>query len=370
MDGEENKELNNPNQNLNKEGENANPKDKTPEEIREENRQSIIDNIEKMESDADPKGEGNEEGEKKGEGDNGGKPGASEEADPNPSNPTENPTDKPNPADDPKAGKKTNQPADPDTDEAILASIGSDRGKARFQKLLTERKQYRDQVESFAKQVKDSGLDQEAFGNVLSIARLCSSSLPEEQMKGLELLENVRSSLYQSLGREAPGVDLLKDAPEDLRQKVESMAITRDDALAIMRAKRFEQQQAEAQKRQAEMQMSQAQFQQKIATFSKQVEQMFVAKSQELDFNEKMKRISEYFANRDNLMDFVKNTPPERWGAAMMWMYDNMGVVAKKPVTTTTPITSHQTRTIGNAVPGAMEGSPKSIEQRMKELGI
>ena len=259
-------------------------------------------------------------------------------------------------------------PAQEETDEQFAESIKSERGKSRFKKLIEERNQYREQADGYSREVQAAGLDREAHANLLNISRLVSSSNPEDITQGLKMLEAVRTNLYQSLGREAPGVDLLGNAP-DLREKVDSMAMSREDAIAIMNARRFQEEQKAMAQRQQQAQIEAQQYQAKIAEFGKKAEQAFTSRSQELDFEPKLNALKQHFSNPENVQKFVQANPPERWGDALMWMYDNVAV-GQRRAQTNHPITMNQTRSAGNRVAKPMVGSTDSIMSRIEELGI
>ena len=253
-------------------------------------------------------------------------------------------------------------------DADLLNAIPSERGKERIRNLLRQGRESRAQVEAFNRTVQESGLDQESFTNLLTITKLCSSSNPEEVERGLAGLEAVRNNLYMSLGREAPGVDLLK-GHEDLKQKVEDFAMTRDDALALAKARQFQQEQAR-QRQQIEAQAREAAaYKAKVDDFQTKANAVFASKAADLDFNAKIEIMGKHFQKPGQVERFVREVPPEQWLSTLEYMYDS--IQAPKPQPKPTPIagvshkrTGYRSRTEGTFDP------EKSVASIMDSMGL
>ena len=253
-------------------------------------------------------------------------------------------------------------------DADLLNAIPSERGKERIRHLLRQGRESRAQVEAFERTVRESGLDQESFNNLLTITKLCSSSSQEDIERGLAALETVRNNLYTSLGREAPGVDLLK-GHEDLKQKVEDFAMTREDALALAKARPFEQEQTrqrqaiEAQAREA------AAYKAKVDDFTTKANAVFAGKAADLDFDAKVAILGKHFQKPGEVERFVREVPPEQWLPTLEYMYDS--IQAPKAAPTPTPIAGVNQKRTGYRSRGNERFDPeKSVANIMESMGL
>ena len=250
------------------------------------------------------------------------------------------------------------------TDDELLAGVKSERGKERLSKLLAEGRQNAETLQAMQRTISSAGLDRESFSNFMEISRLVSSPDPDDIERGLKAFEDVRTRMYQSLGREAPGVDLLAQYP-DLAQKVAGMSMSREDALQIMQARQAK----AAEKERYAAQKAQQQELSRIQTFGQQVQQVFQARSQKADFDARIEVLKKHFSKPGAVQQFVAANPPENWGKALMWMYDNVQP-QQQAAATPSPITQNRARTAGLRVTGTTGGSVDSIEARIRELGL
>lgn len=274
------------------------------------------------------------------------------------------------------AKKEEDKPASdkPKTEEEeeaeVLAGVKTERGKERLQKMLAERKQARTQLEQLQGFIRNSGLDMDAFSNLMAIARMVSSPDPEIQSKGLMALDSVRSELYKQIGKEAPGVDLL-DGFDDLKKKVDSMELSREDALSIAKGRAVEMRQA------GEMKQKQliAQEHQRLQSFGDTAIKAFQQRSNDPFFSAKVDEIQKYFSKPGMIEQFVRTTPPERWGDSLLWLYDHVqppAGSASRPaaVSTGTPITTQRARSTGNRVPQGLQDNADGIMKLMDSMGL
>ena len=269
----------------------------------------------------------------------------------------------------PKAPEVEAKPKTPEEEDADLVSaIPSERGKERIQTLLRQGREHKAEVESYRRTIQESGLDQESFNNLLTITKLVSSGSPEEIERGLAALETVRGNLYKSLGREAPGVDLL-NGHDDLKSKVDDMSMTREDALAIAKARQF--QQEEARKRQQfEMAQRDAQvYKAKVDTFQQQAMTVFASKAKELDYEVKIKALTSHFAQPGVVERFVREVPPEQWLSTLEFMYN--GIAAPKAAPKPSPIAGATAKSIGVRSRSTDKYDPeKSLQSMMESMGL
>lgn len=253
-------------------------------------------------------------------------------------------------------------------DADLLNAIPSERGKERIRTLLRQGRESKQQVEAFQRTVQESGLDQESFGNLLMITKLCSSSNQEDVERGLAALEAVRNNLYTSLGREAPGVDLLK-GHDDLKAKVEDLAMTREDALALAKARQFQQEQERARQQQEEQAKEMAAYKAKVDDFQVKANAVFASKAKDLDFNAKIQIMGKHFQKPGQVERFVREVPPEQWLSTLEYMYDS--IQAPKPTPKPTPIAgvSHKRTGFRSRTDGSFDPE-KSVASIMDSMGL
>lgn len=261
-------------------------------------------------------------------------------------------------------------PATPEQEEAdLVKGVASERGRQRLTQLLREGREARTGLETVRQMVTNSGLDQESFGNLMTITKLCSSSNPNELERGLQLLEEVRASLYRQVGREAPGVDLLA-GQKDLQDRVNAMQLNREDALAIARGR--EAQEAQKAKMQAEMQAQQetAAFQQKLEGFKTSTMSALSARQNDLDFQQRIERLVKHFTPQE-IQRFVTEVPPEAWSSTIMYYYDLMGNVAPQAVVPrANPIVGRPARAAGTRLGVNKKDTPDGIASVIDEMGL
>lgn len=252
-----------------------------------------------------------------------------------------------------------------DSEADLLACVKSERGKERLSKLLAEGRQNSETLQAMQRTINSAGLDKESFSNLMEISRLVSSNDPQEIERGLKAFEDVRTRMYQSLGREAPGVDLLAQYP-DLAQKVNGMTMSREDALQIVQARQVQ----AAEKERYAAQKAQQQELSRIQSFGQQVQQTFAARSKEADFDARIEVLKKHFSRPGVVQQFVASNPPENWASALMWMYDNVSMPTAQSTSNPAPITQNRARSAGIRVSNIKGGSVDSIEERMRELGL
>lgn len=273
-----------------------------------------------------------------------------------------------------KEEKPEEQPklaASPEQEEAeLVKAIPSERGRKRMTQLLREGREARTNLDSFRRVVSDSGLDQESFGNLLTITKLCSSANPQDLDRGLKMLEDVRTALYRQVGREAPGVDLLA-GQSDLQERVKAMGISREDALAIARGRQAEAAQKAQYEAAQQEQAEQAAFMAKLDNFKQVTTQAFAAHQNDLDFNERIAVLQKRFTPQE-IIRFAREVPPEQWGPTLMYYYDMAGDMVQRPAAQPRPnvIAGRPSRAAGARVNAKVAATPEGIAARMEELGL
>ena len=275
------------------------------------------------------------------------------------------------PAKEEKPEEQPKPAASPEQEEAeLVKAIPSERGRKRMTQLLREGREARTNLDSFRRVVSDSGLDQESFGNLLTITKLCSSANPQDLDRGLKMLEDVRTALYRQVGREAPGVDLLA-GQSDLQERVKAMGISREDALAIARGRQAEAAQKAQYEAARQEQAEQAAFMAKLDNFKQVTTQAFAAHQNDLDFNERIAVLQKRFTPQE-IIRFAREVPPEQWGPTLMYYYDMAGDMVQKPAAQPRPnvIAGRPSRAAGARVNAKVAATPEGIAARMEELGL
>ncbi len=256
----------------------------------------------------------------------------------------------------------------PEAEEAeLLAGVKSERGKERIKQVFAERKALEQDLNEFRELVKSTGMSAQDFAQTLEFGRLVNSGDEKNLRVALEMIEGQRAMLYQKLGVEAPGVDLLA-GHDDLREAVDNMEITRERAVELAK---YRKQQAEVQQRQAAQatqQQERQQFEQSIQQAAATMEAYLQTRANEVDHTARMKVISEHFRNPANLQQFVATYQPQQWAATIKMMYDNIQVPRAPAQAAPQPIRS---RPAALGVPAASAGAPiDRIAQRMESMGL
>jgi len=285
-------------------------------------------------------------------------------------------TDDPN---EPKAEPEGEKPAEeakapeaeeakaPEAEEAeLLEGVKSERGKERIKQVFAEKKQLEQDIGEFRELVKSTGMSPQEFAQTLEFGRLMSSGDEKNLRVALEMVEGQRAALYQKLGVEAPGIDLLTGY-DDLKSAVDNMEITRDKAVELAK---YRKQQSDMQQHQQVQQQSiqeQQQYERTVQQAAGSMEQYLETRKNEIDHPARMKAITEHFKNPANLQQFVSTYRPEQWAATVKMMYDNIQV-PRVQTPGPQPIRSRPTML---GAPAASAATPiDRIAQRMESMGL
>ncbi len=258
-------------------------------------------------------------------------------------------------------------PPTPEQEEAeLLAGVKSDRGRERIKQVFAERKQLEQDITEFRELVKSTGMSAQEFAQTLEFGRLVNSGDEKNLRVALEMIEGQRAMLYQKLGVEAPGVDLLA-GHDDLKQAVENMEITRERALELAKFRKVDAEtKARQQAEQTQLQERQT-FEKTVKDAAGAMEAYLETRKNEVDHTARMKIISDHFRNPANLQKFVSTYRPDQWAATVQMMYDNI-VVPKAAAPGPQPIRSRPA-TLG--APAANAAAPiDRIAQRMESMGL
>jgi hypothetical protein len=279
------------------------------------------------------------------------------------------PADKP--ADEPKAEDKPVEPAQPKTVEQeeaeLLDGVKSERGKERIKAVFAEKKQLESDITEFRDLVKSTGMSAQEFAQTLEFGRLVSSNDEKNIRVALEMIEGQRAMLYQKLGVEAPGVDLLA-GHDDLKTAVENMEITRDKAVELAKHRKTQADQTARQQAETEAANRQTQYRETVQSAANAMEGYLKTREKEADHPARLKVIGEHFQNPANLQRFVQTFEPKQWTAALQMMYDGITVPKAAPAAQPQPLRSRPTQL---GTPAAQGSTPiDRVAQHLDNLGI
>ena len=241
--------------------------------------------------------------------------------------------DKPTEEEPKPAEAKPDEPKTPEQEEAeVLEVVKSERGKERVQKVFSELKAKEAalvakeaELDEIRTVIQGTGSNPDQLSQTLECLRLVNSGNPADLRVAAEMFEQWRAQIYQQLGVEAPGVDLLA-GHDDLKSAVDNMEITRERALELAKLRKAEAERMQKTQAQQQSQQATQQFQQTVQTAAQQMEAYLSTRANEVDHQARMKVISDHFRNPANLQQFVNTYQPEQWTSTIKFMYDNIQV--------------------------------------------
>lgn len=202
----------------------------------------------------------------------------------------------------------------------------------RFQQLITHAKEREAEVERLStenaalSQARDNimtvltehKVEPDDFVQLVSFNRL----VKDGDLDGaLAMVEDYRGQLLRALGREAPGVDLLTEHP-DLKARVDAQQLSREDALALVKARRLEQSVTHQNQQHQRAQQSEQQVQR----------QQNDALSAVNAWNAKMRADLDYDAKAAILLPelegIIRDYPPNLWVPTLDRLYKGLRVTA------------------------------------------
>lgn len=272
----------------------------------------------------------------------------------------------------PEAAAPAAEPAKtPEQEEAeLLEGVKSERGKERIQRVFAERKQLEQDLGDFREMVRSTGMNADEFAKSLEFGRLAKSDDPQQLAVALEMVEAQRAQLYQRLGREAPGVDLLQ-GHDDLRQAVDNMEISRERAVELASLRRTQQHQRQQQQVARQVEQSAQEFNTSMQQASQAMEQYLSSRVNEADHPARMAALTSHFKDPARMQEFVSTySTPQQMLAAVKFMYDNIRVApaAQPAARREQPIRS---RPAALGTPAAGGGSPADrLAARMEQMGL
>ena len=268
------------------------------------------------------------------------------------------------PADPPAAAA----PKTPEQEEAeLLEGVKSDRGRERIRQVFAERKQLEQDINEVRELISSTKMSPDEFAQTLEYGRLINSGDEKDLRVALEIIESQRSALYQRLGVEAPGVDLLA-GHEDLKNAVENLEITKERALELAKYRKADQEKQQQMQAQQQTAQQQAQYQKTVQDAAGAMESYLSTRQHEVDHQARMDVIGSHFKNPANLQEFVSKFEPHQWPTAIKMMYDGI-VVPKAPAQhSPQPLRS---RPANLGAPSAAGATPLDrVASHMDKLGL
>lgn len=204
-----------------------------------------------------------------------------------------------------------------------------------------------EQLDSVRRMVTDSGLAPDEFSTVLTLGRLYKSSDPKDLQSALDQIEGLRTDIATRLGTEVAGIDLLAQHP-DLKQRVEGMTLSREDALEMVRLRTQNQ---TAQRTQDQTRAFQ-EFQVTVQNAAKEMDTTLEQRKHLPGHEAKVAFIKGQLSDPVRLQQFVTTYEPHQWQAAVLMMYDAYSPPAA-PVAAPAPAPVPQPLRPGHVASGA-----------------
>ena len=173
------------------------------------------------------------------------------------------------------------------------------------------------QLTSVRQMVAESGLGQDEFAGMLQIGRMFKSSNPEDLKTAMSELDVLRSDIAARLGVDAPGIDLLAKHP-DLAADVDSMAISRERALEIVKLRDGQARQQQTQQQTQEM----TEFQNTVRNAAVQMDATLAQRASTPGHAAKVEFIKSQLSDPAKMQKFVTTYRPDQWQSVVLTMYD------------------------------------------------
>jgi hypothetical protein len=149
----------------------------------------------------------------------------------------------------------------------------------------------------------------------------------------LAMVEDARAGILTVLHKEAPGVDLLKEFP-DLSKRVEEQDLTREDALALAKARRVEAQHKAGDTAAQQEERQQQQITQARNAAADSIDQWCAAMAKsDIDYKAKEATIMAKSAagGASKLQQIMRDYPPDKWLPTLKLLYDGIKVEKTTP---------------------------------------
>lgn len=233
--------------------------------------------------------------------------------------------------------------------------------------MFAERKEARQGLETVVTSFRDAGFDGESINTVLAIGRLVSSGNKDDMRKGIAALDKIRANLCAELGEDVALADPLDQFP-DLKQSVADLAMNRDQALELVRAREQKQREQQLQLQTQQAQQFEAERLQAVKNAQIDVQQFFYSKSGEVDFGRKIKAIQSHFTP-ERLQSFTAAVPPSQWVSQLQVMWDSLSMQGRE-TNRARPISQHRNTNVGQRSLNPNMSLEDQLFEKMRTLGI
>jgi hypothetical protein len=253
------------------------------------------------------------------------------------------------------------------TDEDLVEPEGlSKKASERFQKLATGYKELQEELTVIRQESQGALEANQQFVAVMDEVGASPDSLnvyldymASIKTGNLEQAHKILSAELEELsvrmGKELPGVDLLKDHP-DLLEDVDNFKITKERAVEIAKARRIQAHQ-EQQREQQQGQQQQVQATEKAKNDGLAAVDEFCKKklAEDIDFKQKQAIIMESVGGAPSMLqEIIQGFPPNMWAKQLDFIYRSIKV-AKPATRQQTPNPLRPSNGKGEAEPTSMQ---------------
>jgi len=253
-------------------------------------------------------------------------------------------------------------------DAELLASIQSERGRARVQQFISRAREAEGGLVAIREEVEKAGLTAQTFSQHLEFSKLANSNSPQDLQAAAQMLEDVRADIYRRLGQDAPTLDVLSAHP-DLAQRVANLEMPREVALEVARMRHVTAEEQARQQVQIRQQQDAQQFQSDIAAAQTSLETYVASRQHEVDHPARMQAVQEYFANPSNLQSFAATYQPHQWPSAIRMLYENVRIASGQQQARPAPISSRPSTSGRPALPANASGADQIMRQ-IENMGL
>ena len=207
------------------------------------------------------------------------------------------------------------------------------KAEERFQTLVNDNKQKSEYISQATEALTNmqtaisrTGLDAEAFGGLLDFAKMTNSQNPQDQEQAFNIVKAEYERQAQALGKKIEGFDSLANHPE-LRNRVDDLELTEDDALKLAHAERLVQRQDQMNRESFETEQKEqaAGTERQTALDSVGVFMESMEKT-DIDFGHKNSKLM-------GMVDSIRSGyPPTQWASVVKHLYGVMGTSSDKRI--------------------------------------
>jgi len=220
----------------------------------------------------------------------------------------------------------------------------------------TEADEAKQAVDGMVATIEGAGMDNEAFGRVIEYSSLATSGDPAQMRQAIAILDEQRQQLSIALGENPSAPDPLSAHP-DLKEAVENLELTQENAYEIARARALSAQQTQMQEVQGQQQQQQAAANETMAGSTTRLNELDAYWSRN-DPDYAAKRAMLINPGKDGvsmLQKIVQGSPnnPELWPGEVERLWGVLGAGQQRR-TDPTPITDTTSRSAGAGQPQTM----------------